>query len=90
MAGVRYRAAGGAPQVRSLSKPAPARGFDERLDVLKTRALQVVLCIIEGDDVRRTAEYLHLSPTTVRRDLQEAKRVLGCADVEQLRRLYAA
>jgi DNA-binding CsgD family transcriptional regulator len=68
----------------------PGRGFDERLDVLKTRTLQVVLCVIEGDDVRRTAEYLKLSPSTVRRNLELAKRVLGCPDVGELRRRYAA
>jgi DNA-binding NarL/FixJ family response regulator len=79
-----WRARKRRPAVRSGFQ----RGYDERLDVLATSTLEVALCLIAGDSVREIAVFLGLSPSTVRRRVEDAKAQLGCASVDDLRRSY--
>jgi FixJ family two-component response regulator len=67
----------------------PRRGYDERLDVLKTQTLEVALCVIAGDDVRQIAAFLEISPSTVRRHAEIARQAFGCASLGEFRRRFA-
>jgi DNA-binding NarL/FixJ family response regulator len=64
------------------------RGYDARLDVLRTLTLEVTLCVIAGDSVPEIARFLQRSPSTVRRHIETAKGALGCANVAELRRRF--
>jgi DNA-binding CsgD family transcriptional regulator len=74
-----------APRTRPTAAP---RGYDERLDVLRTLTLEVALCAIEGDSAAQIARFLGRSPATVRRHLETARAALGCDDIADLRRRF--
>jgi DNA-binding NarL/FixJ family response regulator len=74
----------------SPTRPTAHRGYDDRLDVLRTLTLEVALCAIAGDSVGEIARYLELAPATVRRHIALAVAELGCADVAELSRCFGA
>jgi len=71
------------------SKPREARrarrGFDDRLDVLKTRPLEIALCFLAGDSDRRVAERLDISVSSVRRYVRGLVAYFDCASRAELR-----
>jgi DNA-binding CsgD family transcriptional regulator len=63
------------------------RQLPPRLRPLSMRQLQVVLCILAGDNLAETARHLDLSAATVRYHLTRAYEVLEIADRDSLRAL---
>lgn len=60
-------------------------GFDDRLDVLKTRPLEIVLCFLAGDTDRQVAEQLGISVRSVRRYVRGLMAYFDCASRAELR-----
>ena len=79
------------PNVILRAAPCPGRGnaVDPRLAPLKTRPLEILLCFLAGDPDREIAARLHISPSTVRRNLSAVLSAFGVADRQALRRAYA-
>jgi DNA-binding NarL/FixJ family response regulator len=74
---------GGAP------RPSAGLGLDPGLASLKTRPLEIALCFLAGDTDQEIASSLHISCSTVRRNLRSTMRALGLADRAALRRAFA-
>jgi DNA-binding NarL/FixJ family response regulator len=60
-----------------LRRPDPGRHSGSLLAALTEREREVLLCLSQGTGRRDTAEYLHMSPNTVRTHLQNLMVKLG-------------
>jgi len=70
-------------------RPSAGLGFAPALASLKTRPLEIALCFLAGDTDHEIASRLHISCSTVRRNLRSTMKALAVADRDALRKAYA-